>query len=306
MDRFREIATFVAAAESEAFNAAARKLNVSPAAVTRHVNSLEARIGARLFTRTTRKVVLTEAGQRFLLDATRILEEVEEAEESAAGAHQLPRGILRITAPLMFGHLYVAPILRDYLDAYPAVSVFTLFVDRVVNLIDEGLDVGVRIGDLPDSQLSAVRVGKVRRMLVAAPDYVTKHNVPKTLDALNDHKIIHPLPLHTSPEWPFVNGGKTQYVKVNPTLTVNTMPAAIDAALAGWGITLVYSYQVAMALVEGTLVEILHGVDDHEVPIHLVHPEGRRAAAKTRTFIDLAAERLRADATLFIGNVGKS
>jgi DNA-binding transcriptional LysR family regulator len=306
MDRFKEITTFVAAAECGAFNAAARQLNMSPAAVTRLVNSLETRIGARLFTRTTRKVVLTEAGRLFLLDTTRIVDELKEAEDAAAGAHQSPRGVLRITAPLMFGHLYVAPILREFLDDHPAVSAFTLFVDRIVDLIDEGLDVAVRIGELPDSSLMAVRVGKVRRMLVAAPSYLAEHGAPPTLEALNDHKIIHPLPLHRSTEWPFVHGGKTQLVKVTPTLTVNTVLAAIDAAVAGWGITNVYSYQVAKALIEGTLVEVLHRSNDQEVPIHVVNPEGRRAAAKTRAFIDLAAERLRADAHLFIGDIGQA
>ena len=302
MDRFRELTTFVTAAESGAFNAAARKLNMSPAAVTRLINSLEARIGARLFTRTTRKVALTEAGQLFLSDATRILDALKEAEASAAGAHQSPSGILRVTGPLMFGQLYVAPILRDYLDAYPAVSASTLFVDRVVNLIEEGLDVAVRIGDLPDSSLSAVRVGEVRRMIVAAPSYVAKHGAPETLDALTDHKIIQPLPLYRSPDWPFVNGGKTQSVKINPALTVNTMLASIDAALAGWGITRVYSYQVAGALLDGTLVEMLDNADEYRAPIHLVHPEGRRASAKTRAFVTLATKRLRADAKLFIGD----
>ena len=257
MDRFRELTTFVAVAGNRGFNAAARDLNMSPPAVTRLINSLEERIGARLFTRTTRQVALTEAGTRLLSDAERILDELEEAEESAAGAHQSPRGILRVTAPVMFGQLYVAPILRDYLDAYPAVSATTLFVDRVVNLIDEGLDVAVRIGDLPDSSLSAVRVGTVRRMIVAAPGYVTKHGAPKTVGALADHNIIHPLPLDRTPEWSFVGGGKPTYVKVTPTLTVNTVPASIDAALSGWGITRVYSYQVAKALVEGTLIEVL-------------------------------------------------
>ena len=305
MDRFRELTAFVAVAESGAFNAAARELNMSPPAVTRLVSNIEARIGTRLLTRTTRQVKLTEAGQRLLSDAVRILAEIEEAEDSAAGAHQSPRGVLRVTAPLMFGHIYVAPILRDYLDAYPAVSAFTLFVDRVVNLIDEGLDVAIRIGELPDSSFSAVRVGKVRRMMVAAPSYIAKHGAPKTPGALTDHKIIHPLPLHNSTEWPFVNGGKTQFVKVTPTLTVNTVLASIDAALTGWGITRVYSYQVATALVEGTLIEILPGLDDQEVPVHLVHTEGRRAAAKTRAFIDLATESLRANADLFSGNLGR-
>ena len=190
MDRFRELTTFVAVAESGAFNAAARTLNMSPPAVTRLINSLEERIGARLFTRTTRQVALTEAGHRYLSDAERKLADLEEAEDSAAGAHQSPRGILRVTAPVMFGQLHIAPILRDYLDAYPAVSAITLFVDRVVNLIDEGLDIAVRIGDLPDSSLSAVRVGTVRRMTVAAPQYIAKHGAPNTVGALADHKIM--------------------------------------------------------------------------------------------------------------------
>ena len=305
MDRFRELTTFVAVAESCGFKAAARELNMSPPTVTRLVNSLETRIGARLFTRTTRQVALTEAGQRLMTDAERILAELEEAEDSAAGAHQSPRGILGVTAPVMFGQLYVAPILRDYLDAYPAVSAFTLFVDRMVDLINEGLDVAVRIGDLPDSSLSAVRVGTVRRMMVAAPSYVAKHGVPKTLRELADYRIIHHLGLHRSSEWPFVSGGKTQYVNVTPTLTVNTVTASVDAAIAGWGITRALSYQVATALAEGTLIEILHEWDDQEVPIHLVHSEGRRAAAKTRTFIDLASERIRADVDLFNGNPGR-
>jgi DNA-binding transcriptional LysR family regulator len=295
MDRFRELSVFVAVAEEGAFNAAARRLNLSPPAVTRLVTALEARIGARLFTRTTRRVAPTEAGRRLLADAARILAELDEAEASAAGAHQSPRGMLRVTAPVLFGQRHIAPILRDFLDAYPEVSATALFVDRVVDLIDEGLDVALRIGALPDSTLSAVRVGAVRRVTVAAPGYVAAHGMPATPDDLAGHRIVSPLTLHEATRWSFVAGGRSSIVHLAPRLAVNTMTAAIEAASAGWGITRVLSYQVADALADGTLVEVLGDREDRRIPVHLVHSEGRRAAAKIRAFVDLAAERLRAD-----------
>ncbi len=293
MDRFRELSTFVAVAENGAFNAAARQLNMSPPAVTRLVTALEGRIGARLFTRTTRRVALTEAGTRLLADATRILTELDEMEASAAGAHQSPRGLLRITAPVMFGQRHIAPILRDYLDAYPEVSATTLFVDRIVDLIDEGLDVAVRIGELPDSSLSAVRVGVVRPLTVASPAYIAVNRVPKTPDDLAVHRIIQPVGLGARSEWSFVLGKETRIARFSPRLSVNTISQAVEAALAGWGITRVLSYQVASELASGELVEILGDWEDRRIPVHLVHSEGRRAAAKVRAFIDFASERLR-------------
>ena len=293
MDRFRELSTFVAVAEDGAFNAAARRLNMSPPAVTRLVTALEGRIGARLLTRTTRRIALTEAGTRLLADARRILAELEEVEASAAGAHQSPRGVLRVTAPVLFGQRHIAPILRDYLDAYPEVSATTLFVDRIVDLIDEGLDVAVRIGELADSSLSAVRAGVVRPLTVAAPGYVAAHGAPKTPDDLADHRIIQPVGLGARPEWSFVLGKERRVARFAPRLTVNTIAQAVDAARAGWGITRVLSYQVASELAAGDLVEILGGWDDRRLPVHLVHAEGRRAAAKVRTFVDFARERLR-------------
>ena len=296
MDRFRELSAFVAVAEAGAFNAAARRLNLSPPAVTRLVTALEGRIGARLFTRTTRHVALTEAGERLLGDAVRILAEVDEAEASAAGAHQSPRGTLRVTAPVMFGQRHIAPILRAYLDTYPDVAATVLFVDRIVDLIDEGLDVAVRIGDLPDSSLTATRVGAVRRVTVASPDYLAVHGAPRVPDDLPGHRIINPLGLIQRPEWGFVAGGETRTVRLSPRLTVNTVTAAVDAAVAGWGITKVLSYQVAAELADGRLVEILRDFEDRRMPVHLLHSEGRRAAAKIRTFIDFASASLRADA----------
>ena len=296
MDRFRELSTFVAVAEEGAFNGAARRLNASPPAVTRLVTALEARLGVQLLTRTTRQVALTEAGARLMADAASILAGLEVAEASAAGAHEAPQGVLRITAPVLFGQRFIAPVLRDYLDAYPAVRAQALFVDRIIDLIDEGLDVALRIGELPDSSLSATRVGAVRRVTVAAPDYLERQGRPEAPGELAGHRIIFPGGSGGLRTWEYAAGGKRRTVRLDPALIVNTMQAAIDAAVAGWGVTRVLSYQVGDAIAGGTLVEVLAASEDREMPIHLVHSEGRRAAAKIRAFIDMAARRLRAEA----------
>jgi DNA-binding transcriptional LysR family regulator len=295
MDRFRELSTFVAVAEEGAFNAAARRLNASPPAVTRLVNALEARLGVQLFTRTTRQVALTEAGARLMSDATGVLAGLDAAEASAMGAHEAPQGVLRITAPVQFGQRFIAPVLREYLDAYPAVTAQALFVDRIVDLIGEGLDLALRIGALPDSSLSATRVGAVRRVTVAAPDYLARHGAPSTLDELARHRVIFAGTTGGAQAWDYAAAGKQQTVRPEPALSVNTMESAIDAAVAGWGLTRVLSYQVSDAIAGGELVEVLAECEDREMPIHLVHSEGRRAAAKIRTFIDLAAQRLRTE-----------
>jgi DNA-binding transcriptional LysR family regulator len=296
MDRFRELTTFVAVAETGAFNAAARRLNASPPAVTRLVNGLEARLGVQLFTRTTRQVALTEAGARLMTDATGILAGLEAAEASAAGAHAAPQGVLRITAPVLFGQRFLAPVLRDYLDAYPAVTAETLFIDRIVDLIGEGLDLALRIGELPDSSLSATRVGAVRRVTIAAPAYLEQQGRPQTPTDLAGHRVIYPSAMGGVKAWEYVAGVRHQTMRLEPALSVNTMEAAIDAAVAGFGVTRVLSYQVGDAIARGTLVEVLAECEDRKMPIHLVHSEGRRAAAKIRAFIDLAARRLRGEA----------
>jgi DNA-binding transcriptional LysR family regulator len=296
MDRFRELSTFVAVAEEGAFNVAARRLHMSPPAVTRFVSALEARLNVQLVTRTTRHVALTDAGARLYSDAVRILSDLSGAEASAAGSHQVPVGALRITAPVMFGHRVIAPILRDYLDRYPAVTAHTLFVDRIVNMIEEGLDVALRIGELPDSSLFATTVGGTRRVTIAAPDYLARMPDLETPEALHSHRIILPTTMSDLPVWEFVSARRRQQVKLQPRLFVNTMAAAIDAALSGWGVTRVLSYQVADEITSGALVEVLRDYEDRQMPIHLLHAEGNRAAAKIRTFVDFAAKRLRADA----------
>ncbi len=295
MNQFRELSAFVAVAEEEAFNAAARRLKVSPSGVTRLINAMEERIGARLFTRTTRRVSLTDAGRRLYGEAGRILEEVEQAEAMAAGAHQMPRGMLRITAPVLFGQRYLMPIVRDFLDAYREVSVSAAFLDRTVHVLDEGFDVALRIGQLEDTSLYATRVGTARRVVVAAPAYLAARGTPVHPADLAAHQTVNPEGLFSREEWVFRAGGKPVPARLRPTLSVSTMTAAIDAAIAGWGLTRALSYQVADALADGRLVEVLSAWESEEMPISLLYPEGRQAAAKIRVFVEFAAGRLRAE-----------
>ncbi|TFZ59375.1 LysR family transcriptional regulator [Methylorubrum sp. Q1] len=294
MDRLQGMRVFVRVAESGGFAGAARALAMSPAAVTRSVAALEAAIGARLFIRTTRSVKLTEAGARYLEDCRRILSEVAEAEAAAAGSTATPTGVLTLTAPVQFGRLYVLPVVTDYLARHPAVAVRALYLDRIVNMIEEGIDVGVRIGHLADSGLTAIRVGSVRRVVCAAPSYLERHGVPETPHDLRDHAVVGSSNPGALPEWRFGPERRTT-VSVHPRLVCNTVDAALAAALDGWGIARLLSYQVAPAVAEGRLRILLSEDEEAPVPIHVVSPEGRRAPAKTRAFVDLAAARLRAD-----------
>lgn len=294
MDRWQAMRVFVRVAESGGFAAAARQLNMSPPAVTRAVAALENRIGARLLTRTTRSLMLTEAGGRYLEDCRRILADMEEAEALAAGAYATPSGTLTITAPVQFGRLYVLPAITDFLARYPAVGVRALFLDRVVNLIEEGADVGIRIGHLADSGLVAVRVGTVRRVLCAAPDYLDRHGTPQSMGDLHRHATIGLMGTRLSYERHSPAEGPTRGV-MQSRLICNTIDAVLAAALAGQGIASLLSYQVAPSVAEGRLRLVLDAPDAVPLPVHIVTLEGRRAPAKVRAFIDLAAARLQAD-----------
>jgi DNA-binding transcriptional LysR family regulator len=296
MDRFRELATFLAVAEEGAFNAAARRLRASPPAVTRQVTALEERLGVQLLSRTTRQVSLTEAGRRLRDDAARILDALEEAEAAAVGEQAVPSGELSLTAPVMFGRRFVAPILRDYLDAHPAVTARALFIDRNVSLQDEGLDVALRIGPLADSSMTALRVGTLRRVVVAAPTYLKRRGRPRTPDELRGHRIVFPTGVAEVPTWIFTKGSRRRTLRLAPALRIDSIEATIDAALAGWGITRVLSYQVADEIAAGKLVEILADFEDGSIPVQLLHAEGRHATAKLRSFLDFAAGRLRGEA----------
>ncbi|NQU62561.1 MAG: LysR family transcriptional regulator [Rhodospirillales bacterium] len=298
MDRFRSIQVFIKVAERGGFAKAARELAMSPPAVTRAVAMLEDRLGTRLFVRTTRSVRLTESGDRFLADGRRILLELQEAEEAAVGSHAEPRGELRITGPVLFGRMFVTPILGDFLDRYPMVKAQTLFVDRVVNLMDEGLDVAIRIGDLPSSSLIATRAGSVRRVMVASPEYISKHGLPQRPEDLPNHRLIQSLAMGTSQDWPFQENGKSLSVRLEPRCRMNTNDAAMELTSRGWGLSCLLSYQIAPHLADGRLQTVLSDFELPPLPVHVIHQEGGMVSAKVRAFVDFMVERLRADEAL--------
>jgi DNA-binding transcriptional LysR family regulator len=298
MDRFHLMAVYVAVAEEESFAGGARRLGMSPPAVTRAVAALEGRLGVQLLTRTTRFVRATDAGQRYLEQARRIIAEADEADEAVAGANAAPRGQLAVTAPVLFGRMFVTPSIVDYLQRFPDMTVSAVFLDRVVNLLEEGMDVGVRIGELPDSSMKAISVGHVRRVVCAAPEYLKKNGVPRVPADLAKHTVVAASPVSPSVDWKFTTGKKTTSVKLAPRLTVTSNEAAIVAAVQGFGMTRLLSYQIAAFLESGQLKAVLTDCEPPRLPIHVLHSEGRQAPAKVRTFVDLLVERLRADKAL--------
>lgn len=294
MARLQAMQVFVKVAETGGFAEAARHLNMSPPAVTRAIASLEEIIGTRLFIRTTRSVKLTEAGIRYFDDCRRILADIAEAEAAAAGSYGRPTGTLTVTASVLFGQAFMIPIITEYLEQNASVTVNGLFVDRVTNVVEEGIDVAIRIGHLPDSSHSAIRVGSVRRVICGAPEYFARHGVPHHPSDLVDHEVIIGMSALSSHEWRFGTDQKT-IVHVSPRLSFSTYEAVIRATMNGWGLSRPLSYQIGQALVEGKLQTVLSDFEEEPLPIHIVHPEGRRASAKVRAFVDLAVDRLRAN-----------
>lgn len=295
MDRLGWMQMFVAVAETGGFAAAARRLGVSPPVVTRALAQLEAHLGARVLTRTTRKVRLTDAGARYLEDCRRVLGELDDIEAAVSGDYSELRGALGITASVMFGRLYVTPVLLDFLAQNPDVSARVMLSDRVLDLIDEGLNLAVRIAKLADSSLTALRVGEVRRVVCASPAYLRKHGVPKTPEDLVDFDCVVFGHERSVPSWTFE--GKRGKVSVRPRaqLLGNASEIGISAALAGRGLTRVLSYMIAHEVRSGRLRLVLEDYEPEPLPIHILYREGRRAPARVRAFADYAARRLRAD-----------
>ncbi|GAB4466718.1 MAG: LysR family transcriptional regulator [Burkholderiaceae bacterium] len=298
MDRFQLMTVFVAVAEEEGFAAGARRLRMSPPAVTRAVAMLENRLGVKLLDRTTRYVRATDAGLRYLEEARRILADVEAVEASAAGGNAEPRGRLTVTAPVLFGRMFVMPGIVEYLERYPHTEVSAVLLDRSVNLIEEGIDVGVRIGELADSTMRALRVGSVRIVACASPDYLKRHGMPRTPHELTEHSTIASIAGSGAIHWRFDTGDGMRPVRVRPRLTVTTNDAAIEAALCGFGITRLLSYQVSALFATRRLERVLQRFEPPPSPVHIVHRESRHASAKVRSFVDLMAARLRSDAAL--------
>lgn len=298
MDRLHQIKAFVAVADALSFAGAARRLGLSPPAVTRAVNELEAHLAVRLLTRTTRVVRLTEAGRRYAEDCKRILADWAEADESVSGLHGTPQGSLIVTAPALFGARHVTPVVTQYLDRYPQVQVACWFLDRVVNLVEEGVDVAVRIGELPDSSLQAVRVGQVRRVVVGAPSYLAAKGRPERPEDLARHTLVAASGVSPQPQWRFERDGEVQTVALQPRLTTTSNDAALSAAVGGFGLTRLLSYQVQDAVTQGRLDPVLTAFEPPPLPVHVVHREGRHASLKARAFIDLAVNLLREDPAL--------
>ena len=294
MDRLHLITVFVAVVDSGGFAGASRKLNLSPPAVTRAINELESYLGVRLLTRTTRFVRVTEAGARYAEDCRVILAQLTEADEAVGGLHSVPRGRLTVTAPVGFGAMYVTPVVTEYLARYPEVNMSCWFMDRIVNMLDEGVDIAVRIGELPDSSMQAIRVGNMRLRVCAAPEYLDQHGVPESPEDLQAHVIIAASGATSTAEWRISTDGGPGVVKLHPRLIATTADTAIAAALTGFGLTNVLAYKVDTHLREGRLKAVLGDFEPPALPVHVLHREGRHASQKARTFIDLAVERLRA------------
>jgi DNA-binding transcriptional LysR family regulator len=294
MDHLQSISTFVAVAEAGGFSAAARRLRMPLATVSRKVSQLEAYLKVRLFNRSTRRVALTESGRTFYESCRRILADIEEAERTAVGEYLSPRGELIMTAPVVFGRLHLVPVISEFLTAFPEVEVKLRLADRVLDLLDEHIDVALRIGELNDSSMIATRLGEVRRVVCASPRYLAKHGRPDHPRALADHQCVAFANLDLPHQWAFRESGRLVSYAVRPRLTVTTAEAAIDAATAGVGITRVLSYQVAGAVGAGNLMIVLEDFEPGPMPVNLVHASGRLVAQKLRAFLDFAAPRLRA------------
>lgn len=295
MDRIDTWTAFVAIAETRSFTAAGRRLGRSPAAMTRAVAALEERLGARLLNRTTRSVALTEAGTNALEVARRALAGFDELEGVASAGRQELRGRVAVTASVLFGRLHVLPVVQAFLRDHPGATIRLVLVDRVVSLVEEGFDVAVRLGRLPDSSLRAIRAGEVRRGVYASPKYLRARGTPRAPQELARHACVACSAVTPVPDrWTFEREGRSFVVPVTARLVVNTAEAAIDAALAGLGATCVLSYMVDAQVRAGRLERILGAFEPPAVPVHVVVPAGRFVGPIVRAFVDRAAESLRA------------
>ncbi|MDB4976927.1 MAG: Transcriptional regulator, LysR family protein [Myxococcaceae bacterium] len=293
MDRLETMRVFVLVAEQQSFAATARVLGLSPAQVTRAVAAVEARCGATLLQRTTRVVRLTEVGASYLAQCKRLLAEIDEAEAQAGAGQRALSGQVSVTAPVLFGRMHVAKVVLAFLKQHPGVSVRALFSDQVVDLLDQNIDVAIRIASLPDSSLRAIRVGSVRRVVCAAPSYLRAHGTPRRPAELLQHELIAFAGMGEPQAWSFQVEGKSLRIRPSPRLIVNSADLAIQAVSAGHGLTKVLSYQVAREVQEKRLRIVLADFEGPEVPVHVLHSEGRNPSARVRAFVDYAVAELR-------------
>jgi DNA-binding transcriptional LysR family regulator len=293
MDRLESMRVLLAAADAGSLSAAGRALGLPLATVSRKVADLEAHLRAQVFIRSSRSLTLTEAGRAYVEASRRILEDLAEAERAAAGEYAAPRGDLVIAAPVVFGRLHVLPVILDFLGAYPNIDVKLVQSDRVVDLAEDHIDVAIRIGELPDSNMVASRLGDIRQVVCASPTYLENRPALETPANLAQHACVTFEQLNNARTWMFVNGGVPLPVRVHSRLVVNSAEAAIDAAVAGIGVTRVLSYQVVRGMTEGSLIRALQAYEPAPTPVHVLHPGRGRMPIKLRAFLDFAAPRLR-------------
>lgn len=292
MDRLSGMAVFVRVVEEESFSAAARVLGMSKSAVSKQVAALEERLGARLLNRTTRRLALTDAGAAFHERAARILADAEEAETAVSQLSAAPRGVLRVNAPVTFGIQHLGPLLPAFMAAYPDLAVEVSLNDRFVDLVEEGFDVAVRVGRLPDSSLIARRLAPVRRLVVASPAYVEAHGMPTGPEDLRGHSCLHYTYQLRGDAWSLTGpDGRVAEVRVAGRLRANNGDILRAALLAGMGVAYTPSFIVGRDLAEGRLVRLLPGWEDTTAAVYAVHPHSRLVAPKVRAFVDYLAER---------------
>lgn len=292
MDRFEALRTLLAAVDGGSLSAASRTLNTPLPTISRRVSDLEAHLGAQLLVRTSRKLILTEAGEGFVASARRIIDELGEAERAASGEYREPRGELIVTASILFGRLHIAPIIHAFLAAFPQVTVRLVLSDSVIDMADAHVDVAVRIGRLPDSDLIAKVTGHIRWILCASPDYLARRGEPATPADLTDHDCIGFEGLQTYRSWTIGSGATAQTVAIRPRLSVNTASAVIDGAVAGMGIARLLSYQAADALSRGSMRQVLASHRAEPMPVSIVYQPQRVQPLKRRAFLDFVAPRL--------------
>lgn len=293
MDRLETMSVFMSVVEEGSLSAAGRRLGMPLATVSRKLSDLETHLKARLLNRSTRGLTLTDAGRDYLVACKRILEDVTEAERAAAGEFSEPRGELVITAPLVMGRMHVLPVVVEFLAAYPEINVRLIQGDRIAHLLEEHIDLAVRVGELPDSRLTATRIGAIRRVVCAHPDYFSAHGLPNAPPDLAGHRCVTFDAINSTEVWRFPVDGAEVAVPVRSTLVVNTAEAAIDAAIAGVGVTRVLSYQIEEWKRGGRLQTALREFEPPAMPASLVYTGQRRLPLKLRAFLDYATPRLR-------------
>lgn len=294
MDRFEAMSLLLAAVEAGSLSAASRGLGVPLATVSRKISELEKHLNCRLLIRGGRKLILTDAGRNYVAACRQILGDVKEAETIASGEYRTPQGELVISVPIVFGRTHLTPVLADFLQAYPDVRVRMQQTDRAVNLREEHVDLAVRLGDLPDSSLIAVRVGDAEQVLCASPGYLEKRGSPVEVADLKGHDCIAFGALTPGGDrWLFSKDGKEVVADIEPRLSVNTAEAGVAAAVSGIGIVRVLSYQVETLIASGTLAKLLTDYESTRYPISLIYPSQRQVPLKLRAFLDMAIPRLR-------------